>query len=152
MKYIPYIVVAMLVFLTACQTSIEEPLPPMETPQEEIIPQETQESQEEASVQTQEPDHIFVLTGEDFAFFMGEEQNPQLRVQVGDLVRVEFTTTDAMLHDWVVDELGVATEIVPQGETTVVEFVADMPGEFEYYCSVGSHRERGMVGLFIVEE
>jgi len=32
-----------------------------------------------------------------------------------------------------------------------VEFTADTPGEFEYYCSVGQHRANGQVGKLIVE-
>ena len=35
---------------------------------------------------------------------------------------------------------------------TSVTFIADQEGSFEYYCSVGNHREEGMVGTLIVED
>lgn len=92
----------------------------------------------------------FYLTGDNFKFFKGEEENPTLRVRQGETVRVELRSID-MPHDFVVDELGVATEIFPAGQGGYVEFVADNVGTFEYYCSVGSHRERGMKGIIIIE-
>jgi plastocyanin len=32
-----------------------------------------------------------------------------------------------------------------------VEFTPNIVGEFEYYCSVGDHRAKGMTGTIIVE-
>lgn len=93
-----------------------------------------------------EADVVIELTGENFAF-----SQKNITVQKGDRVRIEFTSTDGF-HDWVVDEFDAATDRVQTGDTTSVEFVADTAGEFEYYCSVGSHRELGMVGTLIVEE
>lgn len=92
----------------------------------------------------------FYLTGDKFKFFMGEEENPTLRVRQGETVRIELRSID-MPHDFVVDELNVATEIFPAGQGGYVEFVADKVGTFEYYCSVGSHRAMGMKGTIIVE-
>lgn len=93
----------------------------------------------------------FVMTGENFKFVMNGEDNPTLTVQQGDRVRIEFSSTDGF-HDWVVDEFSAATEKVrPEDGVTVVEFTADQAGEFEYYCSVGSHRANGMWGTLIVE-
>ena len=37
------------------------------------------------------------------------------------------------------------------GQIDEVEFVVDKAGTFEYYCSVGNHRQMGMVGKLIVE-
>jgi len=75
--------------------------------------------------------------------------NPELRVQQGDKVRIEFTSTKGF-HDWVVDKFDVATERVRDGGSTFVEFVAENKGTFEYYCSVGEHRTTGMKGNLIV--
>lgn len=74
-----------------------------------------------------------------------------IKVKKGQKVRVELKSVD-MMHDFVIDELDVRTEIIPSGETTTVEFTADQVGEFEFYCSVGQHRANGMVGTLIVEE
>ena len=93
----------------------------------------------------------FVLTGENFKFVMGQEEAPTLQVRQGDIVRIEFSSTDGF-HDWVVDEFDAATSKVrPEDGMTVVEFTAVTKGTFEYYCSVGSHKAFGMVGNLIVE-
>ncbi len=93
----------------------------------------------------------FKLTGGNYYFEMEGEKAPTLRVQAGDTVRIELTAVEGF-HDWVLDEFNAATEKVrTEDGMTYVEFVADTPGEYEYYCSVGSHRENGMFGTFIVE-
>jgi cytochrome c oxidase subunit 2 len=74
----------------------------------------------------------------------------EIRVKEGDRVRINLTTTEG-LHDWVVDEFSASTRRLAAGETDFVEFTADQVGIFEYYCSVGTHREMGMVGKLIVE-
>lgn len=60
-------------------------------------------------------------------------------------------TSRKMTHNFVVDELGVKTKTIKGGEEDVVEFTPDAAGTFEYYCSVGEHRAKGMKGTLIVE-
>jgi len=74
-----------------------------------------------------------------------------IRIKKGKTIKIELTSKD-MMHDFVIDEFDVRTEIAQAGETTTVEFTATEIGEFEYYCSVGNHRAQGMVGTLIVEE
>ncbi|PIV62612.1 hypothetical protein COZ39_02060 [Candidatus Roizmanbacteria bacterium CG_4_10_14_3_um_filter_33_21] len=57
----------------------------------------------------------------------------------------------SMMHDFNIDELNVKIPIVKNGDTSTVEFIADKVGTFEYYCSVGQHRQMGQVGKLIVE-
>lgn len=76
--------------------------------------------------------------------------NEEIRVKKGDVVRINLKVTEGF-HDWVVDEFAAKTAQVKTGEVTTVDFVADKEGVFEYYCSVGSHRQMGMVGKLIVE-
>ncbi|MCB9798184.1 cupredoxin domain-containing protein [Candidatus Nomurabacteria bacterium] len=91
------------------------------------------------------------LSGKNFAFLMNGEENPTLRVKKGQKVSLEFVS-DSGFHDFVVDELGVATDRVRDGEgSTTVEFTPEKTGTFEYYCSVGEHRANGMKGTIIVE-
>jgi len=93
----------------------------------------------------------FVITGSHLRFFIDEVENPDIKVKQGDKVRIEFTSTEGF-HDWKLDEFAAATEKVnPADGTTSVEFIADKKGKFEYYCSVGRHRENGMKGNLIVE-
>ena len=74
----------------------------------------------------------------------------EIRVSVGDTVRIEMTASDAM-HDFVVDELGINIPVTTSGSTGIVEFVASEAGEYEYYCSISDHRQRGQTGTLIVE-
>ena len=93
----------------------------------------------------------FTLTGENFKFVLDDVSNPDIEVNKGDLVKIEFKSTKG-LHDWIVDEFNVSTSQVKEtNETTFVEFVADKTGTFEYYCSVGQHRANGMKGELIVK-
>lgn len=42
-------------------------------------------------------------------------------------------------------------KIIEGGQEDVIEFTPDKAGSFEYYCSVGKHREMGMKGMLTVE-
>lgn len=74
----------------------------------------------------------------------------EIRVKKGDKVRVTFKNEEGF-HDWVLDEFNVKTKQIGAGQEEVVEFTADKVGTFEYYCSVGKHRQNGMFGKLIVE-
>lgn len=74
----------------------------------------------------------------------------EIRVKKGDRVRIDFTSVQGM-HDWVVDEFSARTKQLTAGQSDSVEFVADKKGTFEYYCSVPTHKQAGMVGKLIVE-
>ena len=87
----------------------------------------------------------FTVFASNFKFSVGE-----IKVKKGDKVRIIFKNENGT-HDWVLDEFNVKTKRVPAGESDTVEFVADKTGTFEYYCSVGSHRQMGMKGNLIVE-
>lgn len=88
----------------------------------------------------------FTLIGTEYAFDVEE-----ITVNEGDRVRVTFMNEGSMPHDFVIDEFEARTRILQPGEIDTIEFVADASGTFEYYCSVGTHRELGMVGTIIVE-
>lgn len=88
---------------------------------------------------------VFNITGNMYDFSI-----KKIKVKKGDLVTINFESTEGA-HDWVIDEPGARTEIVTPGKKTSVTFIADKVGTFEYYCSVGDHRQKGMKGKFIVE-
>lgn len=87
----------------------------------------------------------FVVVGSPFKFSMNE-----IRVAEGDKVRIVFKNEKGT-HDWKIDEFNAATKVIQTGEEDIVEFVADKAGTFEYYCSVGDHRAKGMFGKLVVE-
>ena len=128
------VLVALIVLATACSTTKES----------------TGSMVNDGSNSMNQPTETFKLNGGNFYFEMNGNKAPVLRVKKGDLVRVEFTSVDGF-HDLVVDEFNAATDRVPTGQTASVEFVADKTGTFEYYCSVDSHRAKGMFGTLIVE-
>lgn len=74
----------------------------------------------------------------------------EIRVQSGETVRLEMTSSD-MVHNLVIEELGVSIPMTNAGETNAVEFTVDEPGTYTYYCGVDGHREAGQVGQLIVE-
>ena len=71
-------------------------------------------------------------------------------VKKGDTVRITITNTEGT-HDFKIDEFKVAAE-TPEGKDTIVEFVADKVGDFEYYCSKYNHRSIGQKGVLHVTE
>jgi len=87
----------------------------------------------------------FEISAKPFEFSVKE-----IRVKKGDKVKINLTVTQGM-HDWVMDEFNAKTKVVQTGQSDSVEFVADKTGTFEYYCSVPTHRQQGMVGKLIVE-
>jgi plastocyanin len=88
----------------------------------------------------------FTISGQNFSFTPNA-----ITVKKGDKVKITFKNTDGF-HDFVVDEFGAATKQTKAPTTEVLEFTADKVGSFEYYCSVGSHREMGMFGTLTVTE
>ena len=88
----------------------------------------------------------FIVLGKSYSF------NPNaMTVKKGDRVKITFKDEDGF-HDLKIDGYNVATARVNTGGESSVEFVADKVGSFEYYCTVGNHREKGMKGTFVVTE
>jgi plastocyanin len=73
-----------------------------------------------------------------------------IHVKKGDTVKINFID-DSGFHDFTLDEFAVKIGPIKTGETASAEFVADKTGEFQYYCSVGTHRQMGQWGTLIVE-
>ena len=87
----------------------------------------------------------FDISAKPFEFSIKE-----IKVKKGDKVKINLTVTQGM-HDWVVDEFNAKINVIQAGQIDSVEFTADKTGTFEYYCSVPTHRQQGMVGKLIVE-
>lgn len=74
-----------------------------------------------------------------------------IRVKKGETVTLTLNSV-SMMHDLIVDELGIKVPITENGTSSTVEFTANTVGDFEFYCSVGEHRSLGQVGRLIVTE
>lgn len=87
----------------------------------------------------------FTFEASNFKFNLKE-----IKVNKGDTVKIHLVNKGGF-HDWVLDEFNAKTDTIQGDQTADIEFVADKVGTFEYYCSVGNHRQMGMKGNLIVE-
>lgn len=86
-----------------------------------------------------------IVTGSNFKF-----QPSTIMVKKGDTVKITFKNSGGF-HNFTIDEFNVATKQIGTGSEATVQFTADKVGTFEYYCSVGNHRQMGMRGQLIVQ-
>ena len=75
-----------------------------------------------------------------------------LNAKVGQEVTVTLNNTGTGSHNFVIDALGVNSGVISGGETTTFTFTPDQAGSFEFYCSIGSHKNMGMLGTLVVSE
>jgi plastocyanin len=76
---------------------------------------------------------------------------PEIKIRKGQKIKITLTNSGGT-HDFVIDELNIASDKIITGESTTFEFTSTDAGEFDFYCSVGNHRAQGMVGKLIVIE
>lgn len=88
----------------------------------------------------------FTVTGSNFKFAPAT-----MSVKKGDTVKITFNNSSGT-HDLRVDGYNVGTKVIQGGASETFTFVADKAGSFEYYCSVGQHRQMGMKGTLTVTE
>ncbi len=87
----------------------------------------------------------FTVNGSSFKF-----SPATISVKKGDVVKITFKDEDGT-HNLVVDGYNVKTNTLQGGSSEIITFAADKIGTFDYYCSVDSHREKGMVGKLTVK-
>lgn len=121
----------------------KEDLPDVKIDEEKSAKME-KEGESETMDEADEAD-IFNLEASSFKFNVKE-----IRVKQGTQVKIVLTNKQGF-HDFVIDEFNARTKQLSEGQKETIEFTADKKGTFEYYCSVGQHRQNGMVGKLIVE-
>ena len=104
-------------------------------------------------------------------------QPARLTVKAGERVKIRLDNSKSMvIHDLTIDEIP-ASDVQARnaaahgheaalaasatkasvhvaadaGRTAFVEFIADRPGTYAFYCSVTGHRQGGMEGIIIVD-
>ncbi len=87
----------------------------------------------------------FTVTGKNFSF-----DPSTITVNQGDQVKITFVNSGGF-HDFRIDGYNVGTSKINGGAQESFEFTADKAGTFEYYCSVGTHRQMGMRGTLTVQ-
>lgn len=66
---------------------------------------------------------------------------------------ITLTNDGFAQHDLKIDDLGIGTDLVNNGQSMTITIPADAaPGEYEFYCSVPGHKEAGMVGTITITE
>ena len=109
---------------------------------------ETSQTQDEPTQDTsdQQFDREIQIDMSNFEF-----SQKQIQAAPGETLKIVATSVGGV-HDFVVDEFGAATAIANNGETveTIFTIPEDFLGTAEFYCSVGNHRELGMVGEIVV--
>lgn len=106
---------------------------------------ETTSESELPEISSSETVKEFIVEGGDFKFSPNT-----FSVNKGDTVKVVFRNVEGM-HDFVLEGFNVKTNVVEAGNSETVTFTADKVGEFEFYCSVGTHRKMGMTGTLSVK-
>ncbi len=89
---------------------------------------------------------VITVEGANFSFSPNT-----ITVKKGQKVKILFKNVEGF-HDFVIDEFNVKTPQIQANMEGTVEFTPMEVGKFEYYCSVGKHRQMGMVGTLVVEE
>ena len=93
---------------------------------------------------TKTPTATGVITIEDLAFV----GSPKMKD--GEILGLIITNPEDVPHSFDIDSLDIHVQVSPETTTAVVIEPAG-PGNLEFYCSVHTHRERGMVGAISVE-
>ncbi|MFH1425924.1 MAG: cupredoxin domain-containing protein [Candidatus Kerfeldbacteria bacterium] len=109
------------------------------------MPEVTYSDSQQAEVEHRTPDKMFSVTSRQFEF-----EPSELRVKEGDLVQITLTSED-VTHGLSLPEFDVYLQ-VSKGEEETVEFIADEPGAYVFFCNVFcgiGHSE--MKGQLIVE-
>lgn len=103
------------------------------------------------SLRTEIANGRFVFIGNDA--LLAERVNPDIEVEVGQLVEINLVNNDGVVHDLAIPELGVSTTRISQmGAEANLKFLAENPGRYSYYCTVPGHRQAGMEGQLIIGE
>lgn len=87
------------------------------------------------------------------ASFNGSIPGPTIAVEHGHMTRITISVPkNDIVHLLRIDELGIQSPSVHPGNSAIIEFVADAPGTFYYYCPLPGHRALGMEGKLVVRK
>lgn len=111
----------------------------------DMSPQSVPEGYNQPVTDTAAPVKSFTVSGQNFSFTPNA-----ITVNKGDHVKITFTNAGGF-HNLRLDEFKVSTDTIKTGESQTIDFIADQAGTFQYYCSVGTHRQMGMWGTLTVK-
>ena len=85
------------------------------------------------------------VSGTEFSF-----SPSTITVNQGEVIKITFTNTGSIGHNFGISQLGVRTATIPAGGTDSVIFTASQSGTFAFDCSVPGHAVNGMTGELTV--
>lgn len=88
----------------------------------------------------------FTISGTEYSF-----SPSSITISAGDQVKISFENTGRILHNLIIEELGIGTGTISAGQTDTIEFIAPASGTYTFSCSVPGHAVSGMLGDLIVE-
>jgi len=76
----------------------------------------------------------------------------RIQVHVGHPVELVLHNHSMVVpHNFTIVDSGLSiTQNVGLKRTHIIRFTPDRPGEFEFFCHVGSHAKKGMKGVLVV--
>ena len=116
-----------------------------ETTEQNTVPVDSETVMESEKQEAMVAGKVIPVVANNFSYDVKE-----IKVKQGEKATVLVTNSEGF-HDFVIDELEVNSGMIKAGETMELEIPTDKPGTYEFYCSVGQHRQMGMKGILIVE-
>ena len=114
-----------------------------DTPNEDAATDETAAAQEPAG---EAPAEASAVTVTSFDIYF---EPKEVTIPADTDVTFTLPNDGVTMHDFSIDELGIAVTIAPGATEEVV--INAPPGTYEYYCNVPGHKAAGMLGTLIVE-
>ena len=71
--------------------------------------------------------------------------NPDIHATVGNSTRVTIINKDFVRHDFIVDKLHITTAYLSPDQDFTTAIASNVPGTFEYYCSLHPATMRGII-------
>lgn len=71
------------------------------------------------------------------------------QVNEGDTITITIKSTQGV-HNFVIEELGVRSKTLKEGESEEITFVPSKKGAFKFFDSLGQHRAMGLEGTIVV--
>lgn len=74
-----------------------------------------------------------------------------LDLEKGEKVSITFKNLGSSPHSLFIDGYNISTKNILPGNSANLSFIADKTGTFDFYCSVGNHKDLGMTGILEVK-
>ncbi len=151
MKFLPQVAVitTLAVLLAGCSTASKTTPTPEASPVSEVMTEPVASASPEAMMEKTDGEVAYDVEMSSFSF-----SEKTMQAKAGEAIKVKLTNTEGF-HDFVIDELNVASSKLAEGKSEVIEITVPAGTKtgttYEYYCSVGNHRQQGMVGTLTVK-